>query len=634
MKKLIYFLILCGFGLMLSACGEEEEFNITKHQHDLGEWIDEVLPTCGEDGVRGHYYCATCDAYFNDMYEEITSLKIKPRGEHKLDKITKIDATCTEVGTIDHFKCRVCNKTFVYSDEPVVLSVGGSEVFSLSNWGGDPVYLEGEGTNAYVKLVGSGYPIWTQLDKALSSNLVQDGQYTIKFDVKLSEEAYKGINPNGYKGSIHLRLNYQGTDGEHYISKENGSLGECNMDTWTTLSFDYELSGLSEKTWLSLSIIYWLEGELINNYILIDNIRIIAKGDTKEVNLDTTLGGDIEGLVDYFEVSTIEIPMLEHDYKWVIDKTATLESSGIKHQECEVCGSKANLDTIIEKIDCLHENVKYLEETKATCINTGKEACYYCSDCNNYFEDSALENKILDFDAWGVIELSKTHNLEVVEAKAATETEDGYIKHLNCVDCDSDFIIDNQVIELPGFSQWLQYPIGNFTDQKAYIETDSVNTYLKLVPIEWWPKTTGITKDTGSLLTKAGTYVLKFDIKGSDLIDSVKKGKLDIHFNYNGGNIKLIDGVHNLSKVSNDEWITMEYEFSITDDLNSNWSNFVFYYWPEDSVVNNYLLLDNIEIYAKNDVNKTNLDEYGMGDFEGFIPLIPLTLEDKIIKYN
>ena len=39
-----------------------------------------------------------------------------------------------------------------------------------------------------------------------------------------------------------------------------------------------------------------------------------------------------------------------HSFQWVIDKTATKEATGIKHEECTVCGAKRSENTVIDKL--------------------------------------------------------------------------------------------------------------------------------------------------------------------------------------------------------------------------------------------------------------------------------------------
>ena len=39
-----------------------------------------------------------------------------------------------------------------------------------------------------------------------------------------------------------------------------------------------------------------------------------------------------------------------HSFQWVIDKAATKEATGIKHEECTVCGAKRSANTVIDKL--------------------------------------------------------------------------------------------------------------------------------------------------------------------------------------------------------------------------------------------------------------------------------------------
>ena len=41
--------------------------------------------------------------------------------------------------------------------------------------------------------------------------------------------------------------------------------------------------------------------------------------------------------------------LLPHDYRWVIDQEATTEATGLKHEECTVCGNKRSEGTVIPK---------------------------------------------------------------------------------------------------------------------------------------------------------------------------------------------------------------------------------------------------------------------------------------------
>ena len=52
---------------------------------------------------------------------------------------------------------------------------------------------------------------------------------------------------------------------------------------------------------------------------------------------------------DNTHVETRDIAATGHDFQWVIDKEATTEENGIKHEECTVCHEKRNEGTVIPK---------------------------------------------------------------------------------------------------------------------------------------------------------------------------------------------------------------------------------------------------------------------------------------------
>ncbi len=77
--------------------------------------------------------------------------------------------------------------------------------------------------------------------------------------------------------------------------------------------------------------------------------------------------------------SDLEIPMLDHDYRWIVDKVATEDETGLKHEECSVCHDKKNEGTEIPKLDHEHVLTK-VEAVAPTCGKPGNVEYYVCSD--------------------------------------------------------------------------------------------------------------------------------------------------------------------------------------------------------------------------------------------------------------
>ena len=138
MKKVfekIFIVMMCS--LSLAGCG---------HQHNYGELIPEVLPTCTEDGMAAHYYCEACDKYF-DVNKNITTLEnltIEKLGHddgeqwyeengyhyhlcnrcgardqielHTISEVAEQAAGHEHGGAMHHYECSVCHNKFLDSN--------------------------------------------------------------------------------------------------------------------------------------------------------------------------------------------------------------------------------------------------------------------------------------------------------------------------------------------------------------------------------------------------------------------------------------------------------------------------------------------------------------------------------------
>lgn len=99
----------------------------------------------------------------------------------------------------------------------------------------------------------------------------------------------------------------------------------------------------------------------------------------------------------------------EHKFSWVIDRVATVENTGMKHEECEMCGYMRNEGTTIEKISSTHMH-SYGKEWK-----TSKEKHWKECECGAKSEESL-------------------HKFTWIIDRAATEETIG-IKHEECETC-------------------------------------------------------------------------------------------------------------------------------------------------------------------------------------------------------
>lgn len=73
-----------------------------------------------------------------------------------------------------------------------------------------------------------------------------------------------------------------------------------------------------------------------------------------------------------------------HEFQWVIDREATAEADGIKHEACTACGYKRNENTPHH----VHRMTK-TEAKKSTCTEGGSNAYYTCALCQKVYKDEA-----------------------------------------------------------------------------------------------------------------------------------------------------------------------------------------------------------------------------------------------------
>ena len=82
-----------------------------------------------------------------------------------------------------------------------------------------------------------------------------------------------------------------------------------------------------------------------------------------------------------------------HTFEWVTCKAATEEATGLKHEECTVCGYKQNENTEIPVLSHTHSMVR-TEAAAATCTEDGNTEYYTCSKCGKLYSDEAGNNEI------------------------------------------------------------------------------------------------------------------------------------------------------------------------------------------------------------------------------------------------
>ena len=97
----------------------EKDLVIDALPHEL-EKVEAADPTCVDDGVKAHYICKSCGSLFYDekAEEPVKDPKdvVDPAtGVHDLEHVPEKEATETEEGVKEHWRCKVCGELF-YDD--------------------------------------------------------------------------------------------------------------------------------------------------------------------------------------------------------------------------------------------------------------------------------------------------------------------------------------------------------------------------------------------------------------------------------------------------------------------------------------------------------------------------------------
>ncbi len=290
---------------------------------------------------------------------------------------------------------------------------------------------------------------------------------------------------------------------------------------------------------------------------------------------------------------------------------ATEKKSGEVKYSCIDCG-KSKYETIA-MLEHEHDFNGWVHEVKPTCYGDGTKGYRYCNTCQKYFDENFNE-----ISSTKIFIPSLSHDLKYVEGTSLPCNLGGTIGHKKCSHCGETFAFEKDKITLGAIGQWTMYPYGNWSNQEIEIVVDNGNTCMKIAPCDWYPSIIGFKKDVTNNVTKAGTYRLLVDVKAGPS-SYVQNGKLDFIGIYTGGKVNISVNQNNLKNIKSNEWTTLEFEYTLPSGISSNYFNIDGYYWPETSLSENYVLIDNIRIVAADDESNTNLDGMGFGDFEGLI---------------
>ena len=133
---------------------------------------------------------------------------------------------------------------------------------------------------------------------------------------------------------------------------------------------------------------------------------------------------------------TVEVDIVPHDCKWIIDQEPTCTTEGYKHEKCKGCDFTRNENTVIEKLP--HSTIRF-DRVEPTCQLEGNIEYYFCSSCVKYYSDSECTS----IATISQIVLGKTDHSygEWIIGKEPDCINEGS-RYRQCITCD-DVIIEN-----------------------------------------------------------------------------------------------------------------------------------------------------------------------------------------------
>jgi len=365
-----------------SACGGtvKGETGDFKHSGPF-ELRDVRAATCTEKGYSGNQYCTACDR----IAQKGTSTKSlhEIAGNYKL--INAVKPTCTAVGYSGDYQCTGdCGQIFRYghvidksghdwnSGETATQGKSNGILYTCRRVGcGETRFVRSPAATGYTVTVikgtasvAAGTPITDKIaqntvvtvtadapetGKVFDKWVVLEGNVTLadatkatttftmpSNDVKI-EATYKDAPPS-HTHSYGTEWKYDDTN--HWHECECGdkaniaahSASEWIVDTAATETAD----GAKHK-------------ECTVCKKVLETATIPATGSSHTHSYGTEWKYD--GTNHWHECECGDkADTAAHSFQWVIDKAATKEATGIKHEECTVCGAKRSENTVIDKL--------------------------------------------------------------------------------------------------------------------------------------------------------------------------------------------------------------------------------------------------------------------------------------------
>ena len=372
-------------------------------------FVEATTAGCITEGTQAHYYCEVCDIKYQDenATDVLDDLASPALGHGTIDGAVVFEyhkPTCTEPGNKECLVCETCGMYFVESD-----------IFNTVDYDYE-IPATGHGQNGHTDYIGFEPDCVNPGAKpALECNdcgelyLEADIYTTVYVDVELL------IPANGH--------DYVLQEGEPATCTDDGIIKHFSCNDCDCV-FDLDKVEIFDITDYATG----------HDYVWHTYVAPTCTEDGVEAHY-TCNNCDLLFDDNYEVVESVKIPFTGHSLKWYEGKPATCVKDGtVGYFKCDVC--KVKLDENKYELEDLVDyatghDLVWHEEVPATCTTSGCVAHFTCNGCDMTFD--------ADKNAIGRLEILPEHDLVWHEGKGASCDEDGYIAHNTCKNCDKTF---------------------------------------------------------------------------------------------------------------------------------------------------------------------------------------------------
>ena len=386
-----------GVGTWTSGAFDYDRFTVQTYTVEIAakghvmSHIEAVDATCTEPGNTEYWKCSVCSKIFADesgAQEISTASTVIPAKGHTPVTDPAVAPTCTETGLTAGSHCSVCGTVLTaqqivpakghdWGDIVYTWSADNTEVTATRTCENDPSHVEKETVSTTYEVITKA----TETEPGLGR--YTSGSFTNKdFAVQITEVE---LPPTGYE------VSYVWSDDNTSVT---GTAKPYNTSAETiTETVEATYSVTKEPACISTGIGTWTSGTFKSAQFAVQTktVELPATGHTpgeevteNEIAASCELNGSYD-VVIYCTVCHRElsrenntVDALGHDFsEWKVTKAATCTVKGLETRSCSRCDVTESRET-----EALGHNMIHYDAYAATCTEHGWEAYDACSRCD------------------------------------------------------------------------------------------------------------------------------------------------------------------------------------------------------------------------------------------------------------